>query len=314
MVNLTNYGNHTPIQEYFCPAGLKTHHKIFILTLNIPLSSIAFLGNALIIAALQKVSSLHPPSKLLLGCLATTDLCVGLISQPLYIALKMSTEHSERCHYLKMLFETIGSMFCAVSLLTLTAISVDRLLALVLGLRYRQVVTLGKVWILVVSFWFFSTAAAVIVSYNFHIGISIACIGVLMCTVTSIFCYTKIYVRLYRHQATVQDRTHRGKLNGGRIPLNIVRYRRTVSSALLIKLTLLVCYLPYGIFVGIVAITGLHIKSESLNFAWAVTVSLLLFNSSLNPFLYYWTMREVRQAVKDTIRQFCSRLIELTAS
>ena len=305
MVNLTNNGNNTTIQDYFCPAGLEARQKIFILTLNIPLSIMAFLGNALIIAALQKVSTLHPPSKLLLGCLASTDFCVGLITQPLYIALKMSTEHSKLFHYIKILFETIGSMFCAVSLLTLTAISVDRLLALLLRLRYRQVVTLGKVWFLVVTFWLFSTAVAVIVSFDFHIGISIACLVVLLCTVISTFCYAKIYLTLYRHQAQVQVRACWEQPNGGGIPLNIARYRKTVSSALWIKVTLLVCYLPYGIVVGTVAVTGLHIKSASLNFPWAITISMLLLNSSLNPFLYYWKMGEVRQAVKDTIRQYC---------
>ena len=50
----------------------------------------AFLGNALILIALQKESSLHPPSKLLLCSLATTDLCVGLISEPLTVTSWMS--------------------------------------------------------------------------------------------------------------------------------------------------------------------------------------------------------------------------------
>ena len=46
--------------------------------------------------------------------------------------------------------------FCGVSLLTLTAISLDRLLALLLGLRYRQVVTVKKTYIAVLAFWIVS--------------------------------------------------------------------------------------------------------------------------------------------------------------
>ena len=46
--------------------------------------------------------------------------------------------------------------FCGVSLLTLTAISVDRLLALLLGLRYRQVVTVKKTYIAIIAFWIVS--------------------------------------------------------------------------------------------------------------------------------------------------------------
>ena len=60
-----------------------THQLTFISVLNSFLSITTFLGNALILVALRKESSLHPPSKILLRSLATTDLCVGLIVEPL---------------------------------------------------------------------------------------------------------------------------------------------------------------------------------------------------------------------------------------
>ena len=56
-------------------------------------------------------------------------------------------------YYIKILYESIGGMFCGVSVLTVTAISVDRLLALMLGLRYRQEVTLKRVWVIAVTSW-----------------------------------------------------------------------------------------------------------------------------------------------------------------
>ncbi|XP_078361674.1 melanocortin receptor 5-like [Oculina patagonica] len=303
MANFTDDENHTIIQEYSCTIGLGIQQKIFILALNVPLSITAFVGNILIIVALQKVSSVHPPSKLLLGCLASTDLCVGLITQPLRISYLMSPEHTKRCYYILLFYYTIGSMFCGVSLLTLTAISVDRLLALLLGLRYRQVVTLRRVWHLIVSFWLFSASVAIIVFFNFLIVLSIAFIVLFLCIVTSTFCYTKIYLTLRHHETQVQDHVQQGQLNGGGIALNIARYRKTVSSALWIQMTLLACYLPYGLVIGINAVTGL--SNSTFNFAWTITMSLLLLNSSINPFLYCWKMRKVRQAVKETIRQFC---------
>jgi len=62
---------------------------LFILVLNIFLSITASVGNALILVALHKETSLHPPTKLLFRCLAVTDLCVGLITQPLYAVAVM---------------------------------------------------------------------------------------------------------------------------------------------------------------------------------------------------------------------------------
>ncbi|XP_078342818.1 adenosine receptor A3-like [Oculina patagonica] len=303
MQNLTKDGNHMAIHEFYCrPTLIQPHQTITISAFNIPLSITAFLGNILIIVALQRPSSLHPPSKLLLGCLASTDLCVGLISQPLYVTVLMSQQHSKLCYYVEILFNSIGAIFGAVSLLTLTAISVDRLLALLLGLRYRQVVTLRRVWYFVVTFWLSSTASAIIFVYNVRIGRGIAFMGVILCIVTTGLCYTKIYLRLRQHRVNVQDHVPQGQANGGGIPLNVARYRKTVSSALWIQLTLLACYLPYSITTAVPAFTGS--RTPFISLALSVTLSLLYLNSSLNPFMYCWKMREVRQAVKDTVRHF----------
>ena len=40
-----------------------------------------------------------------------------------------------------------------------------------------------------------------------------------------------------------------------------------------------------------------------LSYDGMYAATLVLLNSSLNPILYFWKMEEVRQAVKDTIRQ-----------
>ena len=302
MANFTKDGDQTITQENLCTTGLGIHQKIFLLTLNIPISIITFLGNALIIVALTRVSSLHPPSKLLLGCLASTDLSVGLVTRPLRISLFMSPEHSKHCYHIKILYESIGGMFCGVSVLTVTTISVDRLLALMLGLRYRQEVTFKRVWVFAVTSWLFSTAFAVVRFHSYRNAAGIICMTLLFCIGTSIFCSTKIFLRLRLYQAQVQGQVHQRQPDEGTISQNIARYRKTVSGALWIQMALLACYLAYGIVTATVFITGLD--TPDIGLVWAVTVSILLLNSLLNPFLYCWKIREVRHAVKNTLRQF----------
>ena len=111
---------------------------VFISALNIFISITAFLGNILILVALYKETSLHPPSKLLYRNLAMTDLCVGIIVEPLAGAYWTSVVNKRWniCYYTRLAIDFLASTLCAVSLLTSTAISVDRLLALLLGLRY----------------------------------------------------------------------------------------------------------------------------------------------------------------------------------
>ena len=88
--NLTESGTHTQaFDKSLCSpvwVGEFKQQSISFSAVNILLSSTAILGNSLILAALHKESSLHPPSKLLYRCLATTDLLVGLVTQPLYAA------------------------------------------------------------------------------------------------------------------------------------------------------------------------------------------------------------------------------------
>ena len=128
---------------------------IFLSALNIFLSITAFLGNTLILVALHKETSLHPPSKLLYRNQAIADLCVGIIAEPLAVTYFTSVvkEKWYICYYAYLAENLSGYTLCSVSLLTSTAISVDRLLALLLGLRYRQIVTFKRTCITAFGFW-----------------------------------------------------------------------------------------------------------------------------------------------------------------
>jgi len=149
LANLTGEGNNKTIVQQYCSAELseKVHtHLIFLSAINIFLSITAFLGNTLILVALRKESSLHLPSKLLYRNLAITDLCVGIIMEPITVTYWIShaMERSDFCQYAIFLAYVIGHALFLLTLLTIIAISIDRLLALLLGLRYRQVVTLKR--------------------------------------------------------------------------------------------------------------------------------------------------------------------------
>ncbi|CAH3132659.1 unnamed protein product [Porites lobata] len=228
--NFTEVENHKTVQELFCSAefvrGVESE-LLLLSALNIFLSITAFLGNTLILVALHKENSLYPPSKLLYSNLAITDLCVGITSEPLVVTYWISVvkERWDICYYTIRGQHFSATVLCSVSLLTLTAISLDRLLALFLGLRYRPVVTLKKTRL------------------------------------------TAVY------------------------------------SALWVQVTLVLCYLPHGIVFILAVQRGI---SLSVHLALRWTLTLVYLNSSLNPLLYCWKIREVRQAVKGILRQvFC---------
>ena len=77
--------------------------------------------------------------------------------------------------------------------------------------------------------------------------------------------------------------------------------QKAVYSALWVQLALVVCYAPMYRVTIVIAYTKKY--SLLLVVTWKVAVILLYFNSTLNPFLYCWKISEVRQAVKQTIRE-----------
>ena len=87
--------------------------------------------------------------------------------------------------------------------------------------------------------------------------------------------------------------------------LNIALYGKAVYNALCVQVALLVCYLPYCILVILRTFT--KISATHLVVSEALTVVLVSFNSTLNPFIYCWKISEVRQAVKLTMRQTLCR-------
>ena len=161
------------LENIVCVAGWKddiNNHLMIIARTNI-FFLLGFFGNTLILIALSKESSLHPPAKLLYRCLAITDLCVGLISEPSSVVywLSLVREDWKLCHHaLKMSFLSYY-ILSLVSLLTMSEISVDRLLASLLRQRFRHAVTLKQTYVIVVTIWAFSITAGISHFINYRV-------------------------------------------------------------------------------------------------------------------------------------------------
>ena len=303
--NITGSGTHPQTFEAsLCSpvwVGEFKKQSISFSAVNTLFSITAILGNSLILLALHKESSLHPPSKLLYRCLATTDLLVGLVSQPLYVTYWMSLVHKHwsLCRYAREAIVISSYVLCGVSLLTMTAISVDRLLAMLLGLRYKEIVTLRRTYIILTIVWVGCLVAGLFSYLNYRIGLWYRIITIPSCLVISVASYTKIFRALSHHQAQIQDYAQQQPSQPN--ALNMARYRKAVYSALWVQLVLVVCYVP-NMTVEIVISLSLKGLSNFIVIRGMANV-LVFFNSTLNPFLYCWKISEVRRAVKQTIRQ-----------
>ena len=340
-----------------------------LLAFNIILSFTASLGNVLILLTLYQVSSLHSVTKLLFACLATTDLCVGLFSQPLFVAdiilnIDIANTNLDILQHVGEFVYISSYVLCGVSVLTSTAISVDRLLVLLLRLKYRQVVTLKRAQVVVLLCWVITVSCGLVRVWSQTISQIFVLVVGLVSLVTSVFCYVKIHLRLQGNQATVEDSSGGGQSNedeevgGGekgagrateegvgettgagrdteeegagvegtgratdegsvragkakvspkrriqeRVRLNMVQYKKVVSSIFWLQLTLVACYAP---FITVSLLRHTVFSGKTVYGLWLFTATLVYSNSSMNPFLYCWKIREVRMAVKNTAKAFC---------
>lgn len=170
--------------------------------LNAPLMLISITGNSLVLAAILRTPALHSPSIMFLCSLAVSDLLVGLVVQPLYIAYELT-----RFNFLYRPMTIMAVTGVGVSLCTITVISVDRFLALHYHMRYPSMVTMYRakytiatLWLLnfLVSFFAFWKISA----YYFIIAFTIP-IYLLLSTV----CYIRIYRIVRRHQYVANTRS-----------------------------------------------------------------------------------------------------------
>lgn len=274
-----------------------------LISVNIALCITATLGNALILVSLQ-VCHLRPPSKLLFRSLASTDLCVGLVSQPCFVIFVSVSVAGENGVIAKGAVLIYSAILRGISLNTLTAISMDRLLALLLGLPYRHTVTLVRVPGIIIISWLVLTLHSMLYFWSARIFTITVVINILLCIVVSSFCYTKIYCSLRYRQAQVLQQSEPDQLNfpaGG----HMLRYKKTVSNSLWLYIAVTLFYLPYT---SLTIVTATHGDSKSTMIAEGITGTLVYLSSSLNPIIYCWRIREVRKAVMATIRharRFC---------
>ena len=243
-------------------------------------------GNSAILIAIWKTPSLRSAANIFLSSLAFSDLAVGLIVQPLFIA-----SVQRRMYSVFILYVTVGIFFSIASFLTVTAIGIERLLALQLHLRYHAVVTQFRVTWVVIFIYFIS---GVIASSSLWIP-SVSSVIYISFVFGNFVVYMKIYLIIRRHQRQIQ---HQQRGQQDNIFSGAKRFKKTALKTFLVCIVLVCCYMPYSLVVKITLIAGLPFSPK----VYSITVGLVFLNSSINPLLYYWRDNEIRTALKQLFR------------
>jgi hypothetical protein len=198
-------------------------------------------------------------------------------------------------------YTTIG-----VSLATLSGISIDRLLALTLHLRYNMVVTIPRIMLTAFVVWIGSTTV-VILRFWMSNWKFVPVVVLLITFLVTALSTGKIFQIVRRHQRQISQQQRSVQ----RHAVNVLKCRKSTITVLYVYGLLLLFFLPLFVTIFVESITG---YTTRMKIVYDYVTTAVFINSFLNPLVYCWRIGEIRRAVKNVLRKNNNEVIILEST
>ncbi|XP_067130476.1 adenosine receptor A2b-like [Centruroides vittatus] len=279
------------------------------------LSPLIICSNALLVLAINRYKRLRNPSNYFLLSLSTADLGIGL-ALPLGLYFEFSRSKIN-CVFLCLFPYSVLVVLCGVSILSLTAISLDRYTSLATPLRYNNIITHRSVTKYIIFFWVYSillgltplvywfyyrgdatdiTCSFDLIRYQVRLFLIFALF--IPCSTVMIVCYLYIYFVARSHARAIFT----VEISLRQVANSEPRYGRTL--ALTVGL-FIITWLPFQLCVFIDVFQDSHLLSGRLAFYFGI---LLLANSAINPCIYGFRNAEFKAAFLRIIESVLPKL------
>ncbi|XP_067037522.1 beta-4C adrenergic receptor-like [Acropora muricata] len=281
----------------------KDFHYLINCILNAFLCFTASTLNGITIYALRKASSIPKSLRTLLLSLAVSDVGVGLLAQPLYTALlgiawfqgRINNPNFDKVY---SGFMTTLHLFSAASYTGVVILALDRFLAIHLHLRYRELVTQGRLIAVVILNWISAALLAFLQLVDrTDISDGIYAFLAISGNIITPILYCKIYATATRHASQIRAIQVDATQQSGQVG-DAIRLRKSITGTFLVYLAFLFCYLPNFTTTFVIFIAG---ASDTRHHCQVYSVTMIYLNSSLNPLIYCWKVRQIRQTVVEML-------------
>ena len=267
--------------------------NISIIVINTPFAIFATISNLLVLITICKSQELRIPANILLCSLALTDLLVGLVTQPLFVAWRVMLHYPSticRSEVLHSLYEAFLYVCTGGSFLCLAYLSTDRLMAVSKPLHYRAHVTTRKatrnmaiVWIAWIGF--------IVLRYT---GLDEKSNKIITSVVAGSLVIYLLAVQIALMISIKRNSIHSMHAEERSAITAYKREKRSAVTIVYIFLALLVFLLPAVVVQIVLGFTSSNQSKTEMNFA----ISAILINSSANPLIYFWRSRDMRKAAR----------------
>ena len=254
--------------------------------------------NVLVIMAVKRRPGLQSYANILLACLAVTDALTGLLVQPTYIIWRIlqllggiNTDIIFNLHNLLLVAVTLSS---ALHLMLVTS---ERLIAIKYTFVYPYLVTTLNIEVTVTVFWVLALCCTILrrssVNQLFNDGMGekvgnvIISIVMISCIVFTVMSYTILY-----KETTYQQNKIKTQQPPQEEVQRFFKERKALKTTVYVVGAVLLCFSPGTVLTILSNIRELNVPYPA---SWIITIVML--NSLLNPLIYSWRQKEMRQFV-----------------
>ena len=274
-------------------ASTKESNSIFVAShvIIVVLAPVAVAGNVVVLTAIWKRSFQRTSFHILLSVLAFTDLLTGVASPLMSIPYLLNHEFG----VVSMSGILISTYLLCLTILVITLMSVERWL----HMTHRSLLTsrrgyLTAVISLLVPVPLVTLQALNLITKKMKLETN-AAMGAygLSCYLATSVAYFKVFRIIRQHQQQIH--TNQSRQNFGQPAIDLAKYKKSIFSVLCILALFSLCILPFIVSLFLLVLLG---KKEGNWGPKHVSLVILLSASCLNPGLYIWRMKDVRDGVK----------------
>lgn len=281
-------------------------------------SAFSVLTNTLIITVFIRKKMLNAPLNFLLVNMCAVDFFVGIVEQPVFVAIR-ALELKAACPcFLKQIGSFLGYVCGGISISIVGLISLDRWLAITMPFRYESIVTRKKISAILISSYVFCITGTLLYmnktvrAKGFYLTVSLLLFTVVILV---LICFAKIYKITRDHErkinsfnSLVLEMKHSKEVSNQNMTPGSMRrtawkgklmhtfaQRRKSRTVIFMAIFLIFCYLP-----KVCVILDAYLAEEDslpsyAALRWSETVFLL--NSAINPIIYCIRMTCIRSEI-----------------
>ena len=256
------------------------------------LSPVAIVGNAVVLTAIWKRSFQRTPFHILLSVLGFSDLCTGIATSIMSIPYLYNHTFETAESAIGILCETY---LMSLTILVITLMSIERWLhmtrrSLVTSPRGCLIATVSLVvpipFTVLLAICFFNE------SFKLEAGTAIG-VYLLSCYLATTVAYFKVFRIIRQHQQQIRE--NQSCQSVGQPAIELAKYKKSLLSILYILVLFSFSFLPVAVMLFLLVKLNKSVETWE---PYHVSLVFLFLSSSLNPGLYIWRMKDIRDGVK----------------